>query len=634
MAFDPNKYGLTPADTQFDPNKYGLTPVNNEPVYQGSNLEDIFRGVGQGVTIGLSDELMGAIENPIGAGKDILNLVGANIKDEDVAEYERMRDLQRRYNEASKERSPWLYGGGELAGGLGTAIATAPLMPIRAAGVVAKVAPRAAGLAAKIAPEGSNILLKGAGYTVGKLAPAAVGAAAEGAVYGAGMGAGYSNDAGNIGKDIASGTAQGAAFGSVLGALGKAGGDALEFLKGEDNAGLRQATSNAFRRAYNGEKFDFSGDKAFDTYVAEMGRTESIPLKETMEDILGKTRESFKNYIEEVTQGGHNFDVNDLGVDELLESMHKIETLRPGYIEKSPVFNELTQSLINGERLTPKQLQEIKMVFRDIGKQWSETTADPTGTFKDAARGLKEVSDRADGLLSTLDGYKELNEFYSKPRHSIGIDDYNLTPDKKQELHNVLDNIYMESENPSGGHEVTRAKNDLFKALEDMQSDPVYGNLIDESLQSGLAKLERMNGVSNIKNPIHAFKEHIKQVSDKFQEAVRGRGSVQRSGSIRAASNIAATGSNVPLRGLQHTADLAGSLARAGKETINWVNLPAHLTERAALKLQSIPKFKSYGDALLKASMENDSQAKNAVIFTLMQKPETRNLLEDDNFLQ
>lgn len=628
MAFDPNKYGAKEVKG-FDPSKYGAVEIQPE----SSNTEDFLRGVGQGATFGLSDELAGALGNVSGAGKDIANIFGADINDEDVQEYERIRDLQRRYNEASKARSPWLYGAGELGGGLATSIATAPLMPIRAASVASRLAPGAETIAAKIAPEGANILQKGVGYGVGKLAPSALGAAAEGSLIGAGMGAGYSEDSKNIGKDVIEGAKTGGAFGGVLGGLGRATGDTLEFLKGADNSGLRQSGINAFRRAYKGEKFDFSGDKAFDDYVAEMGRTESIPLKNTMEDILGKTRDAFKTYIDDVSQAGYTFKAQDLGVENLLESIHKIEQLRPGYVEKSPVFNELIESLIKNEPLSPKQVQEVKMVFRDVAKQWSETTADPTGTFKDAARGLMDVSNKADGLLSTLDGYKELNEFYSKPRHSIGIEDYNLTPDKKQELHNVLDNIYMESENPSGAHDVSRAKNDLFKALEDMQRDPHYGNIIDESLDKGLSELNTLGGNKfQTKAAIPAFKEHIKDISDKFQEAVRGRGSVQRSGSLKSMSNIASTGSNIPLRSLQHTASMIGDVARAGKETLNWVNLPANLTQRAAVKLQNTPGLKSYGDALLKASMDGNTQAKNAVIFTLMQKPETRNLLSEENF--
>lgn len=597
-----------------------------EKTIKTSPIEAIARGGASGATMGFADELTGGIE----AGLDVLK-GDINVSDFLDTYRKHQKESEAEY-ELAREEHPWYYGGGQLAGGLTTALAAAPL------GIAGKAAQasKAAGLtnvASKIAPEGANLLRQGAGFAVGKMAPAAIGGATEGAIYGGLYGAGDSKGGeGKIIEDTMEGVKSGATFGGALGSLGPVIGKGVEVLKGEDNSGLRQSFSNPLFRALKGEEWNFWGDKAFDEVVAPMGKVEAQPLKETIKDLLGVTRQHFDDYLNEVTQAGNKFPITDDLGEALVESYDKIKTLRPDYIKKSPNLQSIYVSLARGEELTPRQMQDMKMIFRDISKTW-KSAQDDTGALRDASRILDDVSFKADKMLSTLEGYEELNDFYSIPRNKLGLESYDYSIEKEKELENILDDIYMESENPSGTHEVTRMKNDLFNGLEKMQKNVTYGNSVDEVLYNGLEKLNSTGkNISNSNSPLEAFKAHIKTTSDKFQEAVRGRGSVQRSGSVKAVGNIAAHGSNVPLRGAQFLGKGIGETIRAGKETLNWVNLPANLTQRAAIKLQNTPGLKSYGDALLKASMDGNTQAKNAVIFTLMQKPETRNLLSEENF--
>lgn len=141
-----------------------------QKVEQPSKLESSLRGAAQGATLGFSDEIVGALES--GAGS--LGLVPDKT-------YEQARDEARAANKRAQEANSGYYTGGEVAGGLATAV------------------------------------IPGAGATtIGK-------AALTGGALG-GLSSLGSSEA-TTGKEIASDVAKGAAVGSVLGggigAIGK-----------------------------------------------------------------------------------------------------------------------------------------------------------------------------------------------------------------------------------------------------------------------------------------------------------------------------------------------------------------------------------------------------------------------------
>lgn len=71
-------------------------------------LESAARGAAQGVTFGLSDEIVGGVEGAYGA------LTG----DESFSDaYTRSRDESRAANEAAREENPWTYGASEIGSG-------------------------------------------------------------------------------------------------------------------------------------------------------------------------------------------------------------------------------------------------------------------------------------------------------------------------------------------------------------------------------------------------------------------------------------------------------------------------------------------------------------------------------------
>jgi len=146
-----------------------------EDVEDPGMLESGARGTAQGLSLGFSDEITGALESTAGS----LGIV------EDKT-YEQARDEARAANAAAQKANPWSYGGGELAGGIGSM-----LIP---------------GL-------GAAKLAKGAS-TGAKLLSGAKAGAKLGGLYGAGSSEGET--AVDVMKDTAAGAGSGALLSSAL----------------------------------------------------------------------------------------------------------------------------------------------------------------------------------------------------------------------------------------------------------------------------------------------------------------------------------------------------------------------------------------------------------------------------------
>jgi hypothetical protein len=189
MDFDPQKYIASNGPAQhFDPQSYA--GVDAGP----SELDSIGRGLAQGASFGLRDELAGALQNPLGGLKEIANKFGAGYSDEDVAKYKAERDASRALDAEAKEANPKSYMGGELGGAVATSFV--PGLGLAEGAGLAGTAAHAAAQGAAFGVGGSN------SDTIGDLARDASLGAVTGGVGGA---AGY-----GVGK-VLTGLAQGAA---------------------------------------------------------------------------------------------------------------------------------------------------------------------------------------------------------------------------------------------------------------------------------------------------------------------------------------------------------------------------------------------------------------------------------------
>lgn len=237
MAFDPDKYlqqvkgesqqptTSTPTSTEksFNPDEY-LSTVKSQPTI-GSDFEDLYRGGLQGATLGFGDELSGAVS---ATGKLPGVLTGNNSWDDVVAQYKATRDTERVANEEAQKRSPWLYGGGELAGGLALPIPGVGLFKAATATEKASMPLLRRLLTREITLDKDAAVLNRLAQQAGRGAQKTVEGALTGAEYGALYGAGKSE--GDLVDDTLNSTAQGATIGGAIpGAIGatKFGGELL-----------------------------------------------------------------------------------------------------------------------------------------------------------------------------------------------------------------------------------------------------------------------------------------------------------------------------------------------------------------------------------------------------------------------
>ncbi len=231
--------GAIPAQQVAGALQDGLLPVGSHAhqVASTGKLESFGRGVAQGATFGLSDEIVGAVESAAGS-------LGLTKQDKT---YEQARDESRAANRIAEEANPGTSMGGEFVGGLLTA-----LMPGGSIGVAAKGA--------------------GAG---GKM----LAAAKLGGTLGAATAFGKSEA---HGLDLAVDVAKGGLGGAVIGGAGSLAGQGISFaarkahnaLEGSINPHIQRAMASGATRS------DFAGKIAKEKTLRTVGELTNMGIYE------------------------------------------------------------------------------------------------------------------------------------------------------------------------------------------------------------------------------------------------------------------------------------------------------------------------------------------------------------------
>lgn len=113
------KTRATPVTEQPSSWKDRASVVESEKSDLMSDLSDLSRGAGQGLTLGASDEIVGAVQ----AAGDLIT--GNSDLDNLTESYRKYQQIQQQKNDEAQARSPYLYGGGELGGAIIPGLATA-----------------------------------------------------------------------------------------------------------------------------------------------------------------------------------------------------------------------------------------------------------------------------------------------------------------------------------------------------------------------------------------------------------------------------------------------------------------------------------------------------------------------------
>jgi hypothetical protein len=273
-----------------------LTPPTEAPIASEEPLEAEMPstaeaaglGLASGASFGFSDEIYGAwkaVEKKMTEGKDF------------TEEYLRYRDLARDKEKLAQETSPWAYGAGQVAGGIGsTLVGGAALGAVKG------------GAAAAGAVKAADATNKGLNFAKwGKLAGLA---GAESGAVGAGLSetefAGAEDKlqaAGEIGKEAASSAAMGAGLGVGLGVVGKG---LKGMAKGIADTKTFDTVKDAFEPGFKkgkrifGQKFEDATAKKVNTAlteVPEMVRHEEKTLQNKIHGFWKNSQKVKADYI-------------------------------------------------------------------------------------------------------------------------------------------------------------------------------------------------------------------------------------------------------------------------------------------------------------------------------------------------
>lgn len=427
--------------------------AKDAPIGLGSG-EAASRGAAQGFTFGLSDELGGAIREPIGAAKKALNYLGGNFHDTDVANYERERNTQRQLDEAAQKEHGTSYMVGDLAG------AVANPLPGRAVGAGIKAVAPAARALVPISQAGASVP-----QYLTSLGKAGVAAGGEGALRGLG------HSEANTTGDLLADTGIGAGSEAVLGMAGKGAGDLLGKGAGavgsklEDAAGRRafkaigrpndKVLENAERQGGIEEIGRYLQDKGIVSAGKKQPEITQAILKE--KSTVGKNIGGFLTKADEIIAKAppevrKNFMVSgdaviDRAVNEILPDL-EANIANPEIYEKLVKKISDFESRYKGKHLSLSEANKLKSQYDktifDLGR------APENGTFKDELKKFRgiindEIETKADQFGNSIGG-QDFREKFKALKDQYGVLSTAGGIAKKETRRNFINRLYSPSD--------------------------------------------------------------------------------------------------------------------------------------------------------------------------------------------
>lgn len=554
-----------------------------------TNVGDIGQGVAQGLTFGFADELAAALG---AAGKKGLEAAGVIDEDKDeknLAELYRQyqQTLQKGYEEA-KERSPWLTGIGEVAGGV--------------------VSPVTAGLG-----------LGKAGLTAGQ---AAVRGAGAGALQALGSSKGtVEASPEQLAKDVAiGGTAGGLIGGATQGIINKIskGGAAIKERLSPEAEDLTGAVKEQFT-------FPRQLSRSFEEGRAGRGFVSKGSVERADVELEKATRDLFKAPLEKGEQyakGLYNefakMNTSPLGQEAIPANvLNSLEDAKSILVSDPTARTKFTGKIIdqidramNGE-LSGAELKNLQVLIKDKVADKAEGLAQQS--LYDTVRGIESV-------LQPLPGYKEANRAFAQSKQIAEglISKKPLDVESKliSDFYNPQEKIYEEGQdviqkltqsNLKGreqGQQLERFKDQLLKVSE---SNPeLFKSLGIADIGQHIKSIKSAADIEAILNTIQGRDSSL--VSGGLMGQLVGAGKKFSYG----AANLLGQGSAIAQKSAP--AQMAKSIYQAGDDTLI----------KAANALKDTPGLQHLGQGLESAITNKSSAAKNAVIFSIMQNPNAR----------
>lgn len=609
------------------------------------DLADTGRGLVQGLTAGTSDELIGAAKASLPSS------------DEDQGQdwktlYKKYQGIEQAKNDAAKARSPYLYGTGQVAGMVAPAVLTA-----------------GASIPEQAALEGGEVAAK---LTAGQLAKkAAIGGlknAGTGAVIGGVMGGTESEQGKLIGAtpeeeqklaaDVVGGAATGALTGGAIGTalpLVKAGGSALKDKIGNK---LSDYISNSPFWSQVGKSKEL-GEQGTNLYSENaiqgpIGETTGLIHQDTnaTKDLVNriynvdtKLGQNVGQAIDNATDQGVTVDLTDPmlnSVNTFKNLINNDETLRANP-KAQKLYDTIFQMSNDGEfdasNLTPKEVQSLRqdvVDFADSIKQKEPNIAN---------LGYQFQGQIGDLLKQAVPEYKIAAERFEQFRRlvpetlisgaiPVDISQVNLGSMKNDEA-----KLFQSAKNMIQGSRMSGAGSnnakETFKNL--INGVDTFEKNEAERMASGQVPLN--DDVpklvdSSDKSQAEGLQDMIKNRADQsalLQQAWRTNPQESATTSIKGA--MFGRGS------IMNLANKYGlykdTLAKPIAAPVNLVKKVYGSSEEElrgmAQKMSQVPGLQSVGKTLLQGLDNKDSAGVNAAIFSIMQNPQARILINGED---
>lgn len=668
-----------------------LPAIQEEEAYDPGSFISGARGLGQGLSLGYSDELVGALQGLTG------KLTG---EEGDLAElYREYRDIERAKNLASEEAHPWLYGGGNVAGGLATA-----LVPGAAIGTGLKGALAAGALAAGGTSEADLTQ----GETEGLAKDVAGGAVLGGALHGAGTLAGkglkFLSETQPV-ESFSKGFSQGAKGVNLASQpqlretekklfekTGELSDELLSLLKGKEGKGglvgqksdlvkalteegktvdLSKAVSqwDKLKKDVDFESLSETAKKEFsliDDYI-----TNTLKNKKVTEQFVRKLEEShprIPSSSEELLQkaqteaalrrqAGETVEPRLLNAmtpqgemqqaallaktpeGELLQRLGSPQTARaeaPAFTSVTPYAEDITSNIaIDPTKIPLKTAETVRESIQDIASK-ELTSSKLTGAARSTA---KEV---AGSIREQIPEIKDIN----KKIQSINqiLETFNIGKDITDELGNKIDvaTIFerMEKEGITGAR-ARQLIEDGFKNLEQIQPELAkkfkdeLGNLVE---QFTLAKQIQAGGLYQVVSPKSApplfgnlLGRITKPITDNEVISPIIKNTQDSLKNVREAYPLVSP----RLGAIQQTLSAKDTKSADIQKANELPEISKSLYQasndelkQVSVKLLKNPNLGSLSKALMKALEQGNQQSKNAVLFSILQNPLAREELK------
>lgn len=550
--------------------------------------KDLLKSAAQGFTYGTSDEILGAL-------KALADTSGGKFKDL----YEKYRDLERLELERIQEEHPVLSTVAEIAGSIPSAgVVTAPLKAIKAV-KLASSAPLLTRLKEAAILGGTGAALEDIGRQKEGISP-------ESAISTGLHGAGIST------------------IGDVF--LGKSGQKILEGLK-------KTYTGKAFERAFKEGK-ESVGKKAIDAAVSEVEKGGG-----KLYGLIKELGDKASKIYQEIYSPNLQYDANKFRnliqktLDEYRDELGDLAQ-----------FRRLEAELISSKKgvINPKKDQiygpSIQKIDEILEKYAFEGNYDPT--IKDVAKKILEnvkdlkkeqLKSIAPHLLDKMEEADKLWTLYSQIGEIPGLTMLKeASPEKKaQVLDSIIQKMRYAVEGDTGT--TTKRKKEIERILQYISEGlPEKDKKLNESIKKAMKDYQFVRELS--KEPEATSGARLGTIlyrsapyfSEKTGFALKNL-LEKVSPLTKTVSPVKETIAKIPYE--SKVTQLGRSSAAISRQTSN---LNEEELREQIIKLKENPNTKRLGEALEKALNEGDLVQKNAILNKILQIPEGRKVLQEE----